>query len=51
MKNSASTFHTQDTRMHYVTHRSHKMKKHKFDVTCPDTLLVETALGAPVHEK
>jgi hypothetical protein len=26
--------------MHYVTHRSHKMQKHKFGVMCPDTLFV-----------
>jgi hypothetical protein len=35
------------TGMHYVTCRSNRMQKHKFDVTCPDALLMETALGLP----
>jgi hypothetical protein len=37
--------------MHYVTHRSHRMQKHKFSVTCPITLLMETTPGPPEHEK
>jgi hypothetical protein len=38
-------------RMHYVTQRSHWIQKHKFSVTCPRTLFVETASGPPEHEK
>jgi hypothetical protein len=34
-----------------VTHRSHKMQKHKFDIMCPGALLMETAPGPPAHEK
>jgi hypothetical protein len=30
------------TRMRYVTHRSQRMQKHKFGVTCPGTLFMET---------
>jgi hypothetical protein len=37
--------------MHYVTRRSHMMQKHKFGVTCLDTLFNEIALGPPEHEK
>jgi hypothetical protein len=37
--------------MHYVTHRSHRMQKHKFYVMCPDVLLMETASAPPEHEK
>jgi hypothetical protein len=37
--------------MHYVTHRSHRMKKHKFGLTCSGTLFTETALSPPEHEK
>jgi hypothetical protein len=37
--------------MHYVTHISHMMQKHKFSVMCPDTLLKELAPGQPEHEK
>jgi hypothetical protein len=37
--------------MHYVTHRSHQMQKHKLDVTCPGVLFMETALGPAEHEK
>jgi hypothetical protein len=36
--------------MHYMTYRSHKMQKHKFGVTCPNVLLMETASGPPKHE-
>jgi hypothetical protein len=37
--------------MHYVTHRSHRMQKHKFYVTCPDVLLMETTSVPPEYEK
>jgi hypothetical protein len=37
--------------MHYETRISHRMQKHMFGVTCPDTLFMETALGPPKHEK
>jgi hypothetical protein len=37
--------------MHYVTHRSHRMQKHKFDVTCLDPLFVESVLVPPEHKK
>jgi hypothetical protein len=37
--------------MHYVTHRSNQMQKHKFGDTCPDALFMETALSPPEHEK
>jgi hypothetical protein len=34
-----------------VTHRSHRMQKHKFGVMCPGTLAMETASCPPEHEK
>jgi hypothetical protein len=37
--------------MHYVTHRPHRMLKHKFGATCPGTLFPETTPGPPDHEK
>jgi hypothetical protein len=37
--------------MHYVTHRSHLMQKHKFSVTCPSALFVESVLDPHEHEK
>jgi hypothetical protein len=37
--------------MHYVTHRSHRMQKHKFGVMCPCVLLLGSALGPPKLEK
>jgi hypothetical protein len=37
--------------MHYVTHRLHPMQKHKFCVTCPSALFVETTLGPLKHEQ
>jgi hypothetical protein len=37
--------------MHYMSHSSHWMKKHKFGVMCPGALFMETALGPPEHEK
>jgi hypothetical protein len=37
--------------MHYVTSRFHQMQKHKFDVTCPSALFMETPLGPTEHEK
>jgi hypothetical protein len=33
--------------MHYVTHQSHQMQKHRFHVTCPDALFMETAPAHP----
>jgi hypothetical protein len=30
------------TRMHYVTHKSQRMYKHRFSVMCPDALSVES---------
>jgi hypothetical protein len=37
--------------MHHVTKISHRIQKRKFDVTCPDTLFMETAPIPPEHEK
>jgi hypothetical protein len=37
--------------MHYMTHRSCRMQKHNFGVTCPSALFMETALSPPEHEK
>jgi hypothetical protein len=37
--------------MHYVTRKSHQMKKHKFVVTCHDMLFMETATDPPVYTK
>jgi hypothetical protein len=37
--------------MHYVTYRSHRIQKHKFGITCPDMLLVESVLVPPKQEK
>jgi hypothetical protein len=37
--------------MHYVTHRSLQMKKHKFSVPCPIMLFVESVLVPSEHEK
>jgi hypothetical protein len=37
--------------MHYVTRRTHRMEKHKFGITCPDTLFVESVPVPPKHEK
>jgi hypothetical protein len=39
------------TEMPYVTRRSHRMQKHKFNITCLGALFMETALGPPEHEK
>jgi hypothetical protein len=41
---------TRRTRMHNVTHRSHRRQKHKFNVMCPSALFMETALAPPGHE-
>jgi hypothetical protein len=35
--------------MHYVTHRSHRMQKHKFVLTCPIMLFVKSILVPPDH--
>jgi hypothetical protein len=37
--------------MHYVTSRSHQMKKHKFNVICPGVLFVESPPVPPEHKK
>jgi hypothetical protein len=37
--------------MHYVTYRSHRMQKHKFGVTCPGALFVESVPVPPEHEQ
>jgi hypothetical protein len=37
--------------MHYVTHRSHRVQKHKFGVMCPGALFMETTSGPPKQEK
>jgi hypothetical protein len=34
-----------------VTHKSHRMQKHKFDIMCPNALFMETGLGPPEPEK
>jgi hypothetical protein len=39
------------TGMHYVTRRSHQMRKHKFGVMCPGALFMEITPGPPEHEK
>jgi hypothetical protein len=38
-------------RMHYVIFRSHRMQKHKFDVTYPGALFVISIPVPPEHEK
>jgi hypothetical protein len=37
--------------MHYVSCRSHQMQKHKFGITCPDALFIESELVPPKLEK
>jgi hypothetical protein len=37
--------------MHYMTHISHWMQKHKFYVTCPGMLIMETASDPLEKEK
>jgi hypothetical protein len=37
--------------MHYVTGRSHRSQKHKFDVMCASALCMETTQGRPEQEK
>jgi hypothetical protein len=37
--------------MHYLTRRSHRMQKHRFCVTRPSALLMDTAPCPPEHEK
>jgi hypothetical protein len=39
------------TRMHYVTHRSHRMQKHKFGVTCNSVFFMETEPVSLEHKK
>jgi hypothetical protein len=37
--------------MHYVTRISHQIQKHKFGITCPSSLFVESVPVPPKHEK
>jgi hypothetical protein len=37
--------------MHYENHRSHRMQKQKFGITCPSAHFMETRSGPPEHEK
>jgi hypothetical protein len=37
--------------MHYVTRKSHRIQKHKFGLTCPGALFMETAPGPPECKK
>jgi hypothetical protein len=37
--------------MPYVSHSSHRMQKHKFGVTSPDVLFVESEPVPPQHEE
>jgi hypothetical protein len=37
------------TGINYVTGRSHRMQKHKFTITCPDVLSVESVL-VPIEQ-
>jgi hypothetical protein len=37
--------------MHYVTRRSYRMQKQKFDVMCPDALFDESVPVPTEHEK
>jgi hypothetical protein len=37
--------------MHYMTHRSHRMQKHKFTVTCLNALFVKSIPVPPEHEQ
>jgi hypothetical protein len=37
--------------MHYMPHRSHRMRKHKFGVACLNALLVESISVTSEHEK
>jgi hypothetical protein len=34
-----------------VTRRFQRMQKHKFGITCPGALFMETAVGPPEHGK
>jgi hypothetical protein len=38
------------TGMHYVTHKSHRMQKHKFGITCLGMLFVESVHFPPERE-
>jgi hypothetical protein len=37
--------------MHYMTHKSHRMEKHKFVVTYPDVHFIKSVLDQPEYEK
>jgi hypothetical protein len=43
--------HPGRTGMHYVTYISQWMQKHKFSITCPGALFVESVPVLPEHEK
>jgi hypothetical protein len=34
-----------------MTHKSYRMQKHKFDVTCPGALFVEVVMVPPDRDK
>jgi xanthine/CO dehydrogenase XdhC/CoxF family maturation factor len=51
MKKSVNVSSPGHTRMHYVTHRSHRMQKHKIGITCLGALSVIFVLVAAEHEK
>jgi hypothetical protein len=36
------------TGIHNMTRRSHRMQQHKFGITCPGALYMETALSPPI---
>jgi hypothetical protein len=44
-------WHVGQTRMQYVTRRSHRKQKHKYSVMCPNTLFVISISVPPEHEK
>jgi hypothetical protein len=51
MKNSASTFHARMPWNAQCDPQIPPDAKHMFGVTCPGALFMETAPGAPKHEK
>jgi hypothetical protein len=51
MKKCVDVSHPERTRMHYVTHRPHRIQKHKFNIMCPDMLFVESVTIPPEDEK
>jgi hypothetical protein len=43
--------HPGRTRMQYVTHRLHRMQRHKSNVMCPSRLFVKSVPVQPEYEK